>query len=823
MSKGKKMTIKKRIMCLLLAVLWILALGIVSYGDTGAADDIYMEVTPVYGNVGRIGSHVPVTVELYCQSPAPFEGTISFCTLESTEQQQESEVFEYRYPVSAAPGETVTLPFYVLLGQKSGEILVRLEDKSGDMLREEILEFQIPKDTGNLYIGALDDQVEEIGYLNRVSLNYGMLRSELIPLDASTLPSDVRGLDLLDVLIINNFDTSSLSEKQQKAVWQWMESGGILIFGTGERVSDTLGPFTEKLVEVPYEAPKPAVLNMGAQYGENSQEDAVIRAVCAELSIPGGDEVMASDELPILTTVKKGSGKAGIFSLDLGDLSDFAGRNPNYAENFFVTVVGESELQNLYFYGAYGYDMAYWNAQSLVNTGSPDRLPNMALYGIVIFVYILAAGPGLYLFLRKKGLRRYYGVSLVVFSFLASASVYLIGEKTRFRSEFFTYAAIRDVSEEEIYETAYLNARTPDSRPYTVRLKPEYSVTPVTRLARYDDEPLGTMQGKETGNLTMEYEPEETKITVRKSQAFSPKFFKLKKRSENETGQGIGAELLYFDGRISGTVTNHFSFPLKNTALILYGQAVMIGELGPGETKVLDGSEVLTYPADMTYILADKLSGGDVYFDVDISNEEYLMAQERTSLYSFYLSNYYGGFTPEARIAAFGPDEDAFGAFLDDDDSADGMTLYTCTVDLVTEQDGLVYRSGLMKTPKVTTGSGNYYSSYSTMYGSEQVILEYYLGSDIRVEKLSFLPVSEVFLENLKYYYLEQFKGEAYFYNYSTKNYDQVDLEQVDFSYEELKEYLSPSNSLTVKYINGESENGANASLPLLMVTGRER
>lgn len=39
----------------------------------------------------------------------------------------------------------------------------------------------------------------------------------------------------------------------------------------------------------------------------------------------------------------------------------------------------------------------------------------------------------------------------------------------------------------------------------------------------------------------------------------------------------------------------------------------MIGELGPGETKVLDGSEVLTYPADMTYILADKMSGGDVY------------------------------------------------------------------------------------------------------------------------------------------------------------------------------------------------------------------
>ena len=47
----------------------------------------------------------------------------------------------------------------------------------------------------------------------------------------------------------------------------------------------------------------------------------------------------------------------------------------------------------------------------------------------------------------------------------------------------------------------------------------------------------------------------------------------------------------------------------------------------------------------------------------------------------------------------------------------------------------MIYRSALQKQPNVL--SGEYYESNNSMYGLTPVMLEYYLGNDIEVEKLS--------------------------------------------------------------------------------------
>lgn len=819
MTKRKKITG----ILILAAALVLAAFGLVSQAMTQTEDrEVQMEVSLVYGNQGRMGVHIPVTVKLYVQSAGPFEGMVCFDSMETTENQ-DTEVYEYQYPVSVNAGATESFRFYVPLGQKSSQMRVSLVDEDGKKQAEELLEFQVPKDTGSLFIGVLDDDPDSILYLDGVNLNYGMVRSSLIFLDAGTVPEDVRGLDLLDILVINNFSTDSLSGQQQDAIRKWVREGGILLLGTGGRVEDTLGSFAEDLAEQPYEQPRMQTLNMGAEYGEGSPGGSVVRTVCADLSIPGGDELMSSDELPLLTSVRRGKGTVGIFSFDLGELADFAGENPSFAENIFTSVLGEETIRNLYYYGAYGDDSGYWNAQSLVNTGNAERLPNLALYGVVIVIYILTIGPGLYLFLKKKDIQRFYGTGLMLLACLASAVVYLLGEKTRFRSEFFTYAMVCDVEEDEIEETAYLNIRTPDDRPYSVTVTPGYQVTPVTRTALYDNRKDEVFTGEEESSLTIAYTEEGTRISSGGSQAFSPRFFVLTKKTGNENHQGISSDLSYFDGELTGTVTNHFPFPLEKAALIFYGQAVVIGHMEPGETKTLDGSRILTYPPDMTFLLAGRLSGDDSFEQADISNQEYLTAQEQTSLYSFFLSSYFGNYTSGARIAGFGPEDRAAGLFTDEGGPRDGLTIYTSSVDVDMEQNGCIYRSGVMKTPKVTSGSGSYYSSYTTIYGNEQTVVEYYLGSDIRIEKVSFLPVSEEFLENPRYYYLHKFEGKAYFYNYSTKSYDPADLTVQDFSAEELRDYLSPSNSLTVKYVNENGETGSSTFLPTLMVTGRER
>ena len=109
-----------------------------------------------------------------------------------------------------------------------------------------------------------------------------------------------------------------------------------------------------------------------------------------------------------------------MFSYDLGEISGFVENNPSYANKMLLDVLGEDNISNIYYYSSYGNDSKYWSAQGLVNTGNADRLPDIPLYAVVIVIYILVVGPGLYLLLKKKDMSRYYGTSVVICSIAAS-------------------------------------------------------------------------------------------------------------------------------------------------------------------------------------------------------------------------------------------------------------------------------------------------------------------------------------------------------------------------------------------------------------------
>ena len=135
-------------------------------------------------------------------------------------------------------------------------------------------------------------------------------------------------------------------------------------------------------------------------------------------------------------------------------------------------------------------------------------------------------------------------------------------------------------------------------------------------------------------------------------------------------------------------------------------------------------------------------------------------------------------------------------------------------------QISMLYRSVLIKTPKVISGS--YYASANSMSGAEPLTLEYQMGTEIDVESLTFEPVSEEFLKNSDSY-IEAFTGSVYFYNYGSGNYDLVELNGQTWNIEQLSPYLSPANTMTVRFVyDGQGSYNA-IQLPMPMVAGRER
>ena len=804
-------------------VLWLTAIFVLFGGVlTSLAEEkvlpVRVEVSAAFGNMGKIGSHVPLQAKLYGQSESPFTGTLRVSTLENGNDGKE-EGYEYSWEVTVRPAETKTLELYVPLGQKSNEIHVSLRDGSGREISTTSMTFDISRDMGRLLVGALSEDAFSLGYLDQVSLDYGMVRSTLLPMTEKELPADARGLEMLDILLVNRYDSSLLSEEQRAAVLSWVRDGGILLFGTGLDGIHTTDGFLEEIPESSLGEVSLERVDMGAEYAKETPGDSELLLYCRDVVLPGGEARMESDELPIFTTAKLGQGVVGFFAYDLGDISGFVQENPSYGVRLLTSVLGEEQIYNLSFYSAYGRDAEYWNAQNLVTRGNADRLPNLFLYGAVILGYIVLVGPGIHLMLKKRELGRYYGMAVLLFSIVSCGVIYIMGIGTRFSREFSTYASVLDLGTDQLEELTYLNIRTPDSRGFSLKVSPEYVVEPLTRSSRYDESPLVEFDGKRAANMGLRAEGDGTVLWSGRSRAFDSRLFRLSRRTENPLGEKITADVEVFDGTVTGYVSNGFSFPLENAALFLYGQVLPLGTLKPGEYREFDKEPLLTWPVGMSYVLAERLAdstGAD-----GETESEHLKEVEKSGLYSFFLDHYYGSYNSEVRLGAFGPAEQAGGGGFGG--QSDGCTIYTAVLDSTSGRDGLVYRSGQIRQPEITSGTGSVYGSSMVMYGTEPMAAEYFLGTDIEVEKLAFLPVSEELL-NTQTSYLRQFSGHAYFYNCNTRIYDAVELDKGTFSKEELSDYLSPEGSLLVKYENGETAPaGLGQAIPLLMVTGRKR
>lgn len=812
----------KRSVRVFLALVFALLLpGSPAWAGDGAP--VSMEISTVYGDMGKFGSHIPLVITFYGQSETPFNGTVNVKTLESTPDNSD-EVYQYSFPVSVKLAETEKKEIYIPLGQKSSGIHVALCDQGGREVDSCSLSFDVSRDMGRLLIGGLAGEEEELSYFDGVHLEYGMVDSRLILLDQKALPSDARGLELLDILLINGFSTESLTEDQRTAILQWVERGGTLLLGTGQEAEKVLGGFSEDLGGVRIRGYEKKKVGLGVEYAQDSPEDAQVELMCAELSVPGGRVVMEGDDIPLLTVIRRGKGKMGFFSYDLGEIRGFAEKTPGYVAEILTKTLGQEAVSQLYYYSSYGRNDDYWSAQSLVSTGSVDRLPRIPLYMAVTAVYILAAGPGLYLYLKKKDLSRYYGISVVIASAAASAVIYLLGTGTRFTSEFYTLATVLDTSGDTVEETTFLDVRTPDSRPFSLRVPVEYSITPLTRSSQYEEQPVQAFDGKQAADVRIAREEDAAVLSASRSRAFDPRYFKLESRGERTFPGRIEGDLRLFEGKLSGYIRNGYDFPLTDSAVFFYGQVCPLGDLEPGEVRELKEEPVLNWPVNMTYLAAQWLVERDSA-GKELDDEELLRNTDRRSLYGWYLDQTYGGaYVSGARFSALGPEQGLWEWVSPDGQAADGQVLYTQELEMTTEKGGSVWRSGLYNPQQVVSGNMGYGSDGLSLYGTEPVTVEYFLGTDLDVEKVAFTFISPEFFSGEDFYYIRPFEGEACFYNNETKNYDPVDLSGGGFTESVLAPYLSAENSLVVKYTAEEGDtSGVTSMLPVPVVTGRKR
>lgn len=772
------------------------------------ADSVDLSVTYGYQNTAKAGRRLPVSIGIENHLDTTFSGSIHIYMVES-----ENSVYEYRYPKIVEGGSSDTLHATVSLSAGISQLLVTAEDREGHTLGSRRIGLDVASSDAELIIGVISDHPDALSYLNDVGINNGLLRTRTVPLSVDALPESENELDQLDVLLLSDFSVKRIRNNEAEVIAQWVRDGGVLLMGTGARGMEALSPYFSSYLKSPLQ-PVPMNLHMGSTEGKGGDVDEdTLTLTASPVHMLGGQDMMLSDGQPILAKVSEGAGLVVISGYDFCDLTRYATQQSSYVDQLFTTILGKTRLDTLSVAASEQSLTRYWDVQELMNRSDLRKAPKPLLYAVILGAYVLLIGPGFYFYLRERQVLRMYRPGVLLLSALTAVLVYVMGLGTRFHGPFLTYVRLKEISESSVDETDYLNLRSPYFRSYELPVKTEYDVYPVLKGSDFTGDIQTLLSADASVSHTVIDNGREKKtLSIQNAAPFTARYFELHNSMPNTEGAFL-SDIVYADGSVRGTLTNHTRYELSDAAILLYGKVIRIGHLAAGASIDLQSCEVVNVPVGDSRAIAESVTS-DAW----------------QSLLRSYLTNSMRGYFGDARVVGYVREQDPEHATLDftEDTGIEryGMTMVVSSLPLSTRVGDVYSYSALSTDPIVQ--SGDYDPSDNTTRSAWPTTLAYHLGEGNEITSLSIESLEERDTDAVDASgtlgTLQPFRGSMSFYNYTTGGFDLMDVSAGVLTRAQLENYLDQDNVLIVRYISSEENAGIDARryLPMLTVTVRD-
>ncbi|HCT65363.1 MAG TPA: hypothetical protein DIC60_08915 [Lachnospiraceae bacterium] len=309
----------------------------------------------------------------------------------------------------------------------------------------------IPKDSSSVWTGVLSDSPDELAYIKENDNFYnqqtdyydGVDYFDTVYLDSKTFPNDSLVLNNFRVLIINDFNTDSLSQEQKNAIAKWVDEGGMLILGTGANAKKVLSGLKDITTFTVSDAVSQVGLkNIGGILAKDLSN--LSGLTISDVKMENSTSLLQEDGKIITSSAKVGNGMVILHNFDLG-------KSP-------VADVGNMEvlLRTIYekqnasiFKHSYKEDYKYNPASDMAGRMMPEKGSMMNIIFIIIVGYVIFIGPVLYLVLKKKDKRERGWVIIPISAMAVTIVIYFMGANSYYRNSIINIVSQVDVKNGE--------------------------------------------------------------------------------------------------------------------------------------------------------------------------------------------------------------------------------------------------------------------------------------------------------------------------------------------------------------------------------------
>lgn len=495
----------------------------------------------------------------------------------------------------------------------SDTITLMLINKKNEVILEENFIGELDYGVNSVGMGILSDTYssltyldmggEKITYWNR---KYPIRLMEIKP-DAVTA-----NLESMQILVIDNFNTEIISDKDLQKLERWVENGGLLIVGTGAYAEETLSGLGDGFLEMEYN-----YVFSPAEGWELEEYNSVINTRqlhIASLSPKNRSGLYYNTAYFSNAQVSSDNmGAVAVMPYSFTELEQQGDKCFEYMdrETYVRNVLGE-----LLDYAAACYDNKDNNSndnmanmvQDLLNIiGNANNILNFGALRLIILAYVIIVGPMLYLILKVYKKREYYWGLVPAVTVLFIIIVFLAGKGFTVLNTHAYSVAVENLQEQRTDRT-YLYAYDASHDEWSIPVSEEYGFASQLGWDYYDDS-YGVHIVKEGDKLSLGFNP---------GQSFENSYYILGKKEDAERSQGalLGKEIEAYSWSMAGSVYNDTEYDFEYFAVMKDEEVFVYQDLSSGKECDLSDKEVL-YHCSLSYGVTNRDYMYDFLYDID--------------------------------------------------------------------------------------------------------------------------------------------------------------------------------------------------------------
>ena len=718
MKSPKKDTKRKVAAFIALFLAFLMILGAIAPFLYGAEISSKASVSAQVGYSGlyKVGYPTPIWVEVKTGDTS-FDGEIlirvpySNNNYNSYGNIEEEQYMDYAYPLTMNANEIKNVELEVNMQTlvRSNKLKVELVDKKGNIVVSSSsfgtgvseLTAYVPE---NMLVATLSDNPVELSYIKGIYYdgwmkNYSV--KKIVDFNIDNFPDNFSALSAFNIIYINDFDTSRLSNMSKDALKSWVNGGGLLYIGTGENYAKTMKGLeniinienTERIStsdleglfadydaqiywvteeETPTKWPsyvpdnKDSANNNEENKGnENKDSENSPESEAGEkrsIKTPHSDEKTSANpiilELPVLgktdnaiatslySAINTGQGKIVLYPFSLSEAA--VQKSSRFVE--LLTRVAEKEVTDSVGNGYIGSNLGVAPIVSTYNLASiPYQSEGITrIISILVILYIVAVGPVLYFILRKKDKKEAGFVIIPVVALSVTVVIFVMSLNTIYKRPVLNEVSLINVQQGERYAVKNSNIAVLTGKKGDVAVRMDNHGLNLNPFAGNDYygygyygygnfKPIKVIYGDQPG------------ITYYDNERWAANVFSV--TEEVDLQEGITADIVLQNGVYMGVITNNTPYDLKEVVLSFGIRGYKkIGDINAGEEFIINDD--LQDKDSLHYNMYSILWNYDETYNQRPENDEEQVQGWRRMMYRYivensinnarYSSSYYG-------------------------------------------------------------------------------------------------------------------------------------------------------------------------------------